>query len=480
MMKCYQLYLICMLMLCLALPALGQGALTDKDVQSIRIGARRSIANYQIIMNSLADPNNNQPYIVDEYLAEARNYFTDSALIENDYELRFAPPNLPSEVVVDQYLRDFYLFYQKKTLNERIKVYFDLLDVSDVAWFPRWDTHILTVTFSSAYGTQLPQQRVATFRADKQAGEWKVRMTYIKFKKAKEEDMQIMTQTVALPEWQVLAKQAEDALNEDKLVEAHRLLQQSLALDSTAINLKLIGQYYDRQDSLEQSLEHYLMSLEKGQQADSLYNDSLTVARIRQLNVRLQALQLQQIAGSEPQDEGQVNLDSGHQEPAAVEEETAQRAAENTAVATETADAVSIIALNKLAGGGKRGKTYRIDWTLEESQTVDIALAKGGKSQTIKEDYYANKLDLRLNKKLKPGRYSIKLLDEQGQTTLGMSRPFMVRRKFPMVLRVGLAAAVGGYLYYAYQHDVFPFPEKKVVPPTSKPEINDIPEPYAP
>ncbi len=448
----------------LLLPATAQSqtdSLTDDDIIAIKTDADRSFFDYYRIMNELADPKIPKFYR-DSVIAESKNFFADNARIQVDYDTANLPPRLPYEVNVEKYLGDFSIYYQKNNIQNRIRIYYTNRYTSDIHWNEEDDVYYLTISYTSVYGDLMPQERIATLRADKIDGEWETFITYIKFENAPEETTSLkevpekvapleapLEEVVNDSAWLMVARQAADSIRHQRFDQAWPLLQQSIALDSTAYNLRLLGYYYESEERWQQALAAYQKSEALGVRQDTSYQDARTRAAIRRVSQRLE----QQQAVSQPPADTTSN--------APVRQPAAQ----------------TRIELNQLAAGGRRGKDYTIDWQLPKENPVSVLLLQEGKpAQPVRQAYEASSLDWTISLDTKPGTYQLRVLDEQGQASV-TSAPFRISPRFPLGLKIGVSAGVlAGYMILAKSQGIFPFSsniEDPVTPVDPKPDPPD-------
>ncbi len=487
------------------LPAIAQSqidSLTDDDIVSIKTDADRSFFDYYRIMNELADPKIPKFYR-DSVIAESKDFFTENARIQVDYDTAYLPPNLPYEVSVEKYLGDFNAYYQNNDIQNRLQLYYTNRYTSDIEWDEEDDFYYLTISYTSVYGDIMPQERVATLRADKVDGEWETFITYIKFENAPEEDVrldarlevppkevpqkvarleklphevvpveappeealrevvrqaapvEVLVQEVANDSaWLTLARQAADSIRRQRFDQAWPLLQQSIALDSTAYNLRLLGYYYESEERWEQALAAYQKSEELGRRQDTSYQDARTAAAIRRVSQQFDQQQ-----------------EAAHPLPDTSSNEPVRQPVRQTR-----------IDLNQLATGGRRGKEYTIDWQLPEENPVSVLLLQEGKpAQPVRRAYEASSLDWKINLDTKPGTYQLRVLDEQGWASV-TSAPFRISPRFPLGLKIGVSAGVlAGYMILAKSQGIFPFSSNiEDPPPPDGSEVKDLPtpEPY--
>lgn len=338
--------------------------LTDEDIVEIKLAAERSFSDYQRIMNDLANPKMLNIYR-DSVIAESDDIFTENAKIEVDYDSAYLPPHMPYEVAIEKYLGDFYTYYHRDNSRNRVNVYYTNRRLSDVKWDEEEGSYYLTIDYTSIYDGLLPQQRIATFKADKANGEWKARITYIKFKNLSRE---------------------QDDEKDDPIGHAGQ---------ETAV----------RQEVQKQEDTH---------------------------------------------------------------DESAQ---DNSA---------GDIELNELADGGKKGEKYVISWQLpEDDHPVSVLLLpKAGAAQPIATAHIADRLEWTIDKEIKPGKYQIKVLDEQMLASV-TSPQFRISSRFPLGLKLAIGAGVGYYLVQTVRHDwnfAWPFGTSDVSVPI-KTEEPDLPGP---
>lgn len=338
-------------------------SLTDDDIVAIKMAAERSFSDYQRIMNELADPKMLSIYR-DSVIAESGQIFTENAKIEIDYDASYLPPHIPYEVDVEKYLGDFYTYFQRDDGRNRVNIYYTNRQISDVQWSEEDEFYYLTIDYTSIYDNLLPQQRVATFKADKVNGQWKTWITYIKFKDS---------------------PKAPDAVTDEPIINAR-------------------------------------------------------------------------------------------QNPAGRQQATEQEEAQDISVQGAAAGQIS---LNKLADGGKKGKQYMISWQMPEEHPVSVLLLPDeGTAIPIATSHMANRLAWNIDQDIKPGKYQIKVLDEQMMTSV-TSPEFRINRRFPLALQLAIGAGVGYYLVQTVRHDwsfAWPFGTPDTPEPV-KQEEPDLPEP---
>ncbi len=428
--------------------------LSGEDSTKIEEAVQACFSDYMETMIYLANPTMDNAYR-EAVVADGKKSFVDSALIAVDYDSSFTPPLLPNHKDVETYLTNFNVFFKEKSLSERIKIYYTNQVLSEVKWNEEGKYYYLTLHYTSRYGNQLPQKRRATFMVGKVEGNWKAFITYIRFEGAdREEEIFGEKKILTEPEWRILARKAEDSLNNQHFQSALTLLQQSLALDTTAYNLKLLARYYQEQGAIEQALQYYLASLNEGVAADPTYKDSVTRLAIEELKVELAA---QQEAAERKAQEEQAKADTLEQEkpietPPLAQEEKSTAPTEETAEETTS----SLIDLQSLAKGGKRGKEYTLRWQLPEDNPVDVSLSRqGGDSILLKQDYFLDQLKWKIPFNTKPGLYEIILLDEEMRTVVTRSAPFRIHRKFPIGLQISIYTVGAVYVAGALLKPVF-------------------------
>ncbi len=194
----------CALMLLTGISSSAQvNRLTDDDIVAIKTAAEDDFSAYQKIMNTLTDAKTLSIYL-DSIIASSRQIFTENAKIEVDYDSAYLPPQLPYEVSVEKYLGDFYVYHQKE--QGTAQIYYTNRRISDMQWDTQEKIFYLTLSYTSVYEGLPPQERVATFRADKIDEQWEAKITYIKFKNSPqrpEEEQQTVSSTQQSREAQI-------------------------------------------------------------------------------------------------------------------------------------------------------------------------------------------------------------------------------------------------------------------------------------
>lgn len=356
-MKCSDTLSAFVLLLLFSTAAWSQvDSLTDDDIIEIKTKVEVTFFDYQRIMNELADPKMLKIYR-DSVIAESDEIFTEDAKIEVDYDSAYLPPQMPYEVNVKKYLGDFYTYYQRDNNRNRMNVYYTNRRISDIKWNEEEGFYYVIVDFRSIYDGLVPQERVATFKAEQVEDQWKTWITYIKFKDSPGQDTK-----------------------------------------GSVVNAK--------QDAAGQ-----------------------------------QQVQKQGEAGDAP--------------------------------AQGMPEAEAKITLNELADGGKKGKAYKISWQLPEDNPVSVLLLpEEGNAKPVVTAYQTDRLEWTIDKKIKSGKYQIKVLDEQMLTSV-TSAPFRISSRFPLGLKLAIGAGVGFYLVQTARHDW------NVAWPL-KTEPEEIPEPVRP
>lgn len=167
---------------------------------------------------------------------------------------------------------------------------------------------------------------------------------------------------------------------------------------------------------------------------------------------------------------------SGVQETAALQQIQQQGITSDKSVQNTSEKSIS---LNELADGGMKGERYLISWQLPEKHPVSVLLLSNeGAAQPIATDHIADRLEWPINKDIKPGKYQIKVLDEQMRTSV-TSPPFRISSRFPVGLKLAIGIGVGYYLAQTVRHEwdfSWPFAISEVSEPV-KVEDPDLPGP---
>ncbi|MEM6844450.1 MAG: Ser-Thr-rich GPI-anchored membrane family protein [Bacteroidota bacterium] len=412
-----------------ATSALAQATdtLSDDDIYEMKTSAERTLQDYASAMRELINPRISKAFrdrMITEFVTPGnRQIFVDSAYIVYDYEQNHLPPLAMKERQVRTYLNDFNVFFQGDNSQERMGIYYSIRKTHDIEFDGK--NYYIILDFESQYGDQLPQPRRATMQLVETSGQWEALISYVKFNleldSPDEEAPSALEELV--PQWRILADQADTLLQNGQLAEAKALLDSSFSVNQEPLTARLMGVYFEGIEELDSAIYRYEQSLALGQELDPEYQDDATALKVEQLK------EVQQ------------------------EQLLAQQRAEETARLMPSVDFTNV------GNTYKQGKEYTINLSGNSPDPLLLQLYQNDEYiSTLKSDLVNSSYTWNVPKTVEKGNdYQFMLKKPDAQAGI-KSGTFSIRRKIPLGIYVGASVGVGAILYIILRDQEKPIP----------------------
>ncbi|MEM8965665.1 MAG: hypothetical protein AAGE93_04545 [Bacteroidota bacterium] len=403
--------------------------LSDDDIYEMKSSAERTLQDYASAMRELINPRISKAFrdrMITEFVTPGnRQIFVDSAYVVYDYEQNHLPPLAMKERPIRTYLNDFNVFFQGDNSQERMGIYYSLRTIHDQEF--DGENYYIILDFESQYGDQLPQPRRATMQLVEISGQWKALISYVKFNLELDnpDDEAPSALEELVPQWRVLADQADTLLQNGQLAEAKVLLDSSFSVNQEPLTARLMGFYFEEIDELDSAISRYEQSLVLGQEMDSEYQDSATEIKIEELQeVRQEQLLAQQRA-------------------------------------EEAAREIPAVTFSEVEGAYKQGKEYTINLSGRSPDPLMLQLYKNDEYiTTLRENLTNDFYTWNVPKTVERGSNYQLMLKKPNALAGIKSGTFSIKRKTPLGIYVGASVGVGAALYFILRDNGTDDPEE--------------------
>ncbi|MEQ9443389.1 MAG: Ser-Thr-rich GPI-anchored membrane family protein [Cyclobacteriaceae bacterium] len=448
--------------------------LSEDDIYEMKTRAERTLQDYASAMRELINPRISKAYrdrMINEFITSGnRQIFVDSAYIVYDYEPEHLPPQTMKERPVRIYLNDFNAFYQGTDSQERLSIYYSLRRIHDIESDGENNYYII-LDFESQYGDQLPQPRRATLQFVAQGDDWKPLINYVKFNIESEDPTgeSPTAREALIPQWRILAEQADTLLQAGNLAEAKVLLDSSLAFNQEPYNAQLLGEYYQQKGELDAAVFSYQQSIALGEEVDSTYQDAATEAKITQIQEQLSAareaeekrLAEEKLAEQQAEEQRLAEQRAAEQklaEQQAKERRLAEQRAEkrnpSKQPVSEVSDTASGVTFEDIEETYKQGKAYPVRWKGGADEPLTLKLYRDDQFvTTIQQNLENSSFTWKVPKSVGKGANYQFELAQTGAEAGVKSGVFSIRRKIPLGIYVGASVGAGAALYFILRGD---------------------------